>query len=193
MQWRALLAGGAERVGWKIGRGIAEGHEHLEPVIGHLTCATQLGRDGIFRDADARDLRVDAEVAIEVGVGGEVAAYGAALELVDVHRPPDDFEGIVAANIWHRAFTLGPVRPSPPNRGTVATVNVNSELRGSAAVGESYAEAIPAASRLLAAVGERLEPGDRIIAGSLVHVAVAAGDDDVVDLGSLGGVSVRIS
>jgi 2-keto-4-pentenoate hydratase len=40
---------------------------------------------------------------------------------------------------------------------------------------------------------EHLEPGDRIIAGSILHVPVAAGDDVVVDLGELGDVRLTIS
>jgi 2-keto-4-pentenoate hydratase len=152
-----------------------------------------LGPGGVYPGADAADLRVDAEVALEVGADARPSRFGAALELVDVHRPPGEFESIVAGNIWHRAFVLGRLRTAPPDDGMVATVYVNGELRGSAPVGNEFAAAAPIADRLLAAVSERLESGDRIIAGSLVHVPVAPGDEIVVDLGSLGRTSATIS
>jgi 2-keto-4-pentenoate hydratase len=136
---------------------------------------------------------VDAEVVLDVGAGARVTRFGAALELVDVRRPPHDFESIVAGNIWHRAFALGPLGTGPPEEGTVANVYVNGELRGSAPVGSDIAGAAAIADRLLAAVGERLERGDRIIAGSLVQVPVARGDEIVVDLESLGQTGASIS
>jgi 2-keto-4-pentenoate hydratase len=48
------------------------------------------------------------------------------------------------------------------------------------------------ARELLGAAGERLEPGDYIIAGSLVQVPVAAGDRVAADLGELGQIDVRV-
>jgi hypothetical protein len=77
------MPAGLPRVGWKVGRGIVEGEEHLEPVLGYLTELS----DGDFDLGGVSELRVDAEVAVEVG-SGRVAA---ALELVDLARPPDDF------------------------------------------------------------------------------------------------------
>src|SRR5204863_27590 len=61
------------------------------------------------------------EVAIHLGrdvparAGGEaaraaIAALGAAIELVDIDRPLDDLEAILAANVFHRAVVLGPPR-----------------------------------------------------------------------------------
>jgi 2-keto-4-pentenoate hydratase len=54
------------------------------------------------------------------------------------------------------------------------------------------AETARIARELLRAAGERLEPGDYIIAGSLVHVPVASGDNVAADLGELGQVKVKI-
>ena len=192
LEWRSELATGAQRIGWKIGRGLVEGEEHLEPVLGNLTSLTQLEPGGVFRAAAAKQLRVDAELAVEIGDDHQPVAFGAALELVDVARPPDDFESIVAANVWHRAFALGPLRPEPPPRTVSAAVLVNGEVADSAEQPVDAAEAARIAAELLAGVGERLEPGDRIIAGSLVQVPVAAGDEIAVDLGELGQVRVTI-
>ena len=42
--WRAALAGGAQRIGWKVGLNFAEVEQVIgrEPVIGHLTSHTLL-------------------------------------------------------------------------------------------------------------------------------------------------------
>ena len=69
---------------------------------------------------------------------------------------------------------------------------MNGEAAGSAEERVDAGEAARIASDLLAAVGERLEPGDRIIAGSLVHVPVARDDHVEVDLGDLGRVGVKV-
>jgi 2-keto-4-pentenoate hydratase len=42
------------------------------------------------------------------------------------------------------------------------------------------------------AIGDQLQPGDRIIAGSILQVPVGAGDEVVVDLGPLGRVAATI-
>ena len=50
-----------------------------------------------------------------------------------------------------------------------------------------------AAARLLGAMGERLEAGDRIITGSVVQVPVRPGDRVTADLGSLGRVELTVT
>ena len=64
------------------------------------------------------------------------------------------------------------------------------EIREATRAGVDAAETVEIAGRLLATVDERLEPGDRIIAGSILHVPVSAGDEVVVDLGQLGRAGV---
>jgi 2-keto-4-pentenoate hydratase len=189
--WRAELAGGAARVGWKIGRGLVPGEEHLEPVVGYLTSATLLQSGERFDGGKAKELRADAELALEIGPELEPVAFGAALELVDVARPPYDFESIVAGNIWHRAVAFGPLRLDSPDL-VDAEVRINGVSADSNGKRVDPAEAAHIATELLAAVGERLEPRDRIICGSLVQVPVAPGDEVVADLGDLGHAGVRV-
>jgi 2-keto-4-pentenoate hydratase len=165
----------------------------LEPVIGYLTSETVLEPGGAFDARGTKDLRVDAELAVEVGVDGSPTRYGAALELVDVARPPYDFESIVAEDIWHRGVVFGPLRSDPPASELEAVVRINGGCPESARTRESSAETIRIVAGLLAEIGERLELGDRIICGSLVHVRVAPGDAVAVDLGALGRVEVAIS
>ena len=192
LEWRATLATGAERIGWKIGRGIVPGDEELEPVLGHLTSATRLRPGGVYRAGAPVALRADAELAIEIGADGRPARYGAALELVDVARPPDDFESIVAGNLWHRAFALSPLRRQPLPELVRAELRVDGQGAGGAEARVDPIETVRIASRLLIAVGERLEPGDRIIAGSIVQVAIEPDAEVVADLGELGTVGVKV-
>jgi 2-keto-4-pentenoate hydratase len=192
--WRAALREGAERVGWKIGLGVPEVEELLgaEPVIGHLTSATRLDSGATWSARGASVLRAETEVAVEVGPGEVVAGLATALELVDLRRPPDGFEGIVAANVFHRAFVLGPSCAVAPGERPEATLSVNGRLRDAGRAPADFAGTVRAVARLLALVGERLEPGDRIIAGSLTHVPVGPGDDVVAEIDGLGAVRVAI-
>ncbi len=206
--WRAELKGGARRVGWKIGLNVPEVQEQLglrEPVTGHLTSATQLDSGGEYPGGDAVELRAEPEMAIELGrdvPGGvdaesareAIAGLGAAIELVDVGRPPADLQSIIAANIFHRAFVLGPSQPALPAEGVAAEVTVNGELRAKAEAPHEFTEVVMLVARLLDALGERLRQGDRIIAGSLTEqVPVGPGDHAVVDLGRLGRVEVGVT
>lgn len=188
-----MLDTGARPVGWKIGRGIVKGEEHLEPVIGYLTSATQLAPRAVFASRGFSALRVDAEAALELGDDGTVPRVGAALELVDVSRPPDDFETIVAENIWHRGVAFGPLREEPRPGEVEARVLINGTVRAAMAARVDFPETARTVRRLFGAVGETVETGDLVIAGSLLHVPVAAGDEVVVDLGELGQVGVTIS
>jgi 2-keto-4-pentenoate hydratase len=196
--WRAALADGADRVGWKLGMGDRE--RIGGPVIGHLTSASLL-RDGSAYEASAGDLRADAEVVVEMGrdLGADadedearaaIAGYGAALELVDLAEPPVEPEAIVAANVWHRAVVLA-------GGGETLTVVegrliVNGEVRASAAAPADVVDRVLVVARLLGAMGERLQAGDRIITGSVVQVALAPGDEVVADLGALGRARARV-
>jgi 2-keto-4-pentenoate hydratase len=202
--WRAALAEGAERVGWKFGVGEGE-RIGPGPVIGHLTSGTQLEPGDTYQAEGAVDLRADAEVALRLGsdVGPDadrsaavaaIAGFGAALELVDLGAPPPgDAERIVATNIWHRAFALGPLDRPPPEEGAEGSLLINGEVRQSAPTKRDFAELVLAAARLLGSVGERLQAGDRVITGSVVQVPVEPGDEVIADLGPLGRAAATVS
>src|SRR3954468_3420634 len=151
--WRSALDAGAERVGWKIALGLVDHQE--EPELGHLTSATRIEDGGTYGSGGDRALRAEAELAIEVGAGGAIAGYSAAIELVDVGRPPSDLESIVAANVFHRAFALGPTRAEPP---AAVSLSVGVTVHLPDQPGEAPEAAIAHAERLLAAAGERLAP-----------------------------------
>jgi 2-keto-4-pentenoate hydratase len=206
--WRAELKGGARRVGWKIGLNVPEVQEQLglrEAVIGHLTSATQLDSGGEYPGGGAVELKAEPEAAIGVGrdvpadadaetAREAIAGLAAAIELVDVGRPPADVQSILAANIFHRAFVLGPSQAALPAEGVEAEVTVNGEQRARASTPDDYTEVVMLVARQLDTVGEQLREGDRIIGGSLTpQVEVAPGDQVVVGLGRLGRVEVRVT
>src|SRR5687768_9844914 len=200
---RMALRGGAERVGWKLGIGSRE-RIGDDLVVGHLTSATRLPSGATYRAGDAVTLCADAEVALELGRDVDpdadaaaareaVAGFGAALELVDLAAPPDDAEEIVATNVFHRAFTIGASRPDFPREGVEARLVVNGELRASAEAPSDFSDRVRPAARILGAVGERLEAGDRIITGSLVQVGLEPGDEVIAELGALGRLRLVIA
>jgi len=168
-----------------------------QPVVGYLTSATRLSSGAGYRAREVGALRAEVELALRIGraVGpGDalsrareaVDAVAVALELVDVRPPRGEVEPILEANVFHRAFAIGPpcaVTSAVQRRAWLA---VNGEVRGVSPVGEDYAETVRAAAAVLAAVGEALEPRDWLIAGSLVHVPVGPGDRISVEIEGLG-------
>jgi 2-keto-4-pentenoate hydratase len=163
------------------------------PVIGHLTSATQLDSEAVYRPEGAVALHADAEVALALGENGAITGYGTALELVDLGAAPDDAEGIVATNVFHRAFALGPLDRSLPANGVAGRLVVNGQLRASASASPDFAGLVASVAELLGEMGERLQPGDRLITGSVVQVPVGPGDEVAADLGELGRVELVIS
>jgi 2-keto-4-pentenoate hydratase len=176
-------------LGWKLGMGEAERiGDH--PAVGHLTSATTLDRDATYDSTAAVDLRADAEVAVRVGPDAAIAAFAAALEIVDLGSGRDA-EEIVATNIFHRAFVLGEFRETlPPGLG--ARLVVDGAVRDSGHPPDGVDERLFAAAEVLSSVGERLGKSDIVITGSVVQVPVSAGEHVVADFGPLGRVAVQI-
>jgi hypothetical protein len=185
---RGTLDAGAEHVGWKLGIGTSE-RIGTELAVGHLTSATRLEPGATYHAGNAADLYADAEIAVELG--GRVERYAAALELVDLGDAAGEPEAIVAANVFHRAFALGPFRAAPPDGE--GRLIVNGETRAAAPAPRDLTDRVRAAARILESVGERLRPGDRVITGNVVQVAVEPGDDVIADFGSLGRVRLVIA
>ena len=184
---RRLLDAGATHVGWKVALGMEEVGNR--PVIGYLTSATELSSGGAHSAAGAVELCVDAELTVEIGREGEIAGYAAALELVDLAQARGSLEAVVHANVLHRAFVLG---PSHHDSVRVARVYVNGELRAEGIAELDLEERAEVVASWLSALGERLEPGDRIITGSIVQVPVAPRDEVAVEMAELGRLEVSI-
>jgi 2-keto-4-pentenoate hydratase len=200
--WHEALDAGAARVGWKLGIGDAE-HIGEEIAVGHLTSASVLAPGSAFVGDRMASLSVDAEVALKLGrdVGPDVdqagaraaiAAYGPALEIVDLGRAGERPEAVIAGNVFHRAVAFGAFSVDMPD-GADGRLLVNGKVRASAPAPADFADRVCAAARLLASVGEGLRAGDHLITGSVVQIPVQSGDYVVADLGSLGTVAVAIA
>ena len=204
-RWRAELAAGAQRVGWKIGLNIPEVQQHFglrEPVIGYLTSNTRVENGGTYASEPDAELRAEAEIALYLDrdvpadadaatARGAIAGLAAAIELVDVARPPGELEGILLRNVFHRGFVLGPRGPILPTELSEARLLIDDELTVPAPIPGDFSDVVLVVARLLGALGERLQAGDWIISGAVVHLPVAPGNRVVVDVDRLGQAAVE--
>jgi 2-keto-4-pentenoate hydratase len=191
---REILAQGAEPIGWKIGFNVPETQERLgidAPLAGFLTSDTL-----VEDDWDEYPVIVESEVAVEVGDDGRsITALLPALEIAD---PPDldlAVEQILAGNIFHRGVAFGPrVETREPG---AARILVNGEEQHTVAAehtGKRLQAMVEAVAARLAAAGEELRPGERIITGIIAPPHEAAPGDTVrLELESLGSVELHFS
>ena len=199
--WRVALAGGAQRVGWKLGMGererIADG-----PVIGHLTSATRLHSGAELDVSTLAAPHADAEVAVLIGddvaansgrsaAAAAIAGFGTALEICDLGQAGGP-EEIVAANVFHRAFALGGIDHAWPGRPPRGRLIVDRETRSEAIADADYVELVRVVAALLARMGERLRAGDHLITGSVVQVPIAPNSDVTAEIDGFGRVSMTV-
>ena len=184
-------------MGWKIGFNTPAIQQHFgltEAVVGYMIDT------GVSADGSTVSLAgwgapaVEVEVAVRVGDDGAVAGLAPALELVDLAEPFDDIEPVLAGNICHRGVIFGDEVPGVDPWAMVATVTRAGEVVAEGVLTEDPAVTLLFVRSYLAAHGAALQPGDRIIAGSVVApVAVAPGDELAVSFGPLGRLSVRFA
>jgi len=212
--WRESVAGREQRLGWKVGFSMPADQQRLNlpsAMVGYLSRERSLASGQQYRASAASNLLVEPEVAILIGrdvparAGADrakaaIAAYTAALEMVDTTRSVnDDIEEILAGNMFHEAVVLADQR-LPPNAfsreqlGLTLCVNGN-EVRTleQQRVPENFASLICTVADILAAHGEQLQSGDWIITGAAAKpVPIHAGDNVTLDMGFLGKLSLII-
>jgi 2-keto-4-pentenoate hydratase len=88
---------------------------------------------------------------------------------------------------------FGKPRNAPPEPAVERKLVVDGDVRAVGRASDDLTKLVAQAARLLAAVGERLQAGDRIITGSIVQVPVRPGDAVVADLGPLGRARLSIA
>jgi 2-keto-4-pentenoate hydratase len=191
----AALAAGAVAVGWKIGFNTAAIQEHFgltDAVVGYMTDAAVSADGATVSLAGWGAPAVEVEVAVRVGDDGAVAGLAPALELVDLDISFDDIEPVLAGNICHRGVIFGDEVPGVDPWAMAATVTKAGDVVAEGVLTEDPAATLLFVRSYLADHGATLEPGDRIIAGSVVApVGVAPGDALDVSFGPLGRLSVR--
>ena len=113
--------------------------------------------------------------------------------------PFDDLERVMAANVFHRAVVLGPVTDG---LASVDGLNARFLRDGERAARDrrrgrgdgAAAPSIALVSGYLEAVGESLQAGDVIIAGSLVTALPAApGERFELQVDVLGSVALELA
>jgi 2-keto-4-pentenoate hydratase len=194
---RQVLSQGAEPIGWKIGFNLPEFQRRLgidAPLAGYLTT------DGLLDDGAEVPLDgpvvVESEVAVELGEDARrIAALLPALEVADQPDLEQDVETILAGNIFHRAVAFGP-RAETRAPGA-ARILVNGEEQHSVPAeraGARLDEMVEAVARRVAAAGEELRPGERIITGVLAPPhAPRPGDTVRLELEAVGAVELRFA
>jgi 2-keto-4-pentenoate hydratase len=191
------LAAGAAPVGWKIGFNTPAIQAHFglaDPVVGYLTDT------GVTPDGAAVNLTgwtapaLEVEVAIRVGEDAEVAGLSPALELVDIDLPFDDLEPILAGNVCHRGVVFGDEVLGVDPAGIAVAVTKAGVVIAEGRLSEDPAITVAFVRRFLSEHGASLQPGDRIIAGSMIApLPVAPGDALRVTFGPLGELGVGFS
>jgi 2-keto-4-pentenoate hydratase len=185
---QALAAGAAHR-GWKVGLSTPASQAAAgmtQPVLGFLTDATELGDGAEVTIGGWTRPTVEAELAILLAsdVAGQadeperrsaIGAVAVAIEVVDVTVPLDQLESLLAADIFHRHFLVGPWSPGRAG-GDVDGVGIEAWLDGAliattedpcSVIGE-LPDVVGFVADELAAVGLRLTAGDTIMAGSAI-------------------------
>jgi 2-keto-4-pentenoate hydratase len=190
---RQLGAVPPDRIGWKIALNAPAIMESLglpEPGLGWLSRSRVA--TGEHSLAGAVNPAVEPELLLEAGPGGALARIGVALEVVDLDRPLDDVEEVIAANIFHRAVACGSLGgPAEPGE---AVFCVNGEERARIDSFDSPAGTLAFVDRLLRGLGAELAPGDLVIAGALAPAApVAAGDAASLAVAGLGSVELAFA
>jgi 2-keto-4-pentenoate hydratase len=195
---REIVAQGAEPIGWKIGFNVPELQEKLgldAPLAGFMTTG------GLHEDGDEVSLadgRLVAESEVAVELGDDARSIVALLPAIEVADPPDlsqDVETILAGNIFHRGVAFGPrVETAEPGAGRIlVNGEIAHEFSAEQAGGQLEAMVEVVAARL-AAGGEDLRPGDRIITGVLAPPHPAEPGDRVrLELDALGAVELTFT
>jgi 2-keto-4-pentenoate hydratase len=188
---RQLASASDDRIGWKMALNAPAIMEALglpEPALGWLSRERVAAEEhSLARSANPA---VEPELLLEAGEGGAVARMGVALEVVDLDRPLQEVEEVIAGNVFHRAVALSEL--APPSDPGEAVFSFNGEERARVAEFEPPAETLAFVGRFLRELGEELRPGELVIAGALVPAAqVTAGDVAELTVEGVGSVSLR--
>jgi 2-keto-4-pentenoate hydratase len=194
MRRREILASGAEPLGWKIGFNVPATQRRLgidAPLAGFLTT------DSLVEESwDEYPVIVESEVAVEIGDDGRsIAALLPALEIADEPDLDMEIEQILAGNIFHRAVAFGPrVEKSVPGAARILVNGVEQHTVPADETGERLEAMVEAVAARLAAAGEELRAGERIITGIIAPPHTPEPGDTVrLELDELGGVELSFS
>jgi 2-keto-4-pentenoate hydratase len=211
---RARLAAGDKPLGWKVGFGAPAMLKQLDiagPLIGFLT---QRGRvqsgDSVSLEGWAKPV-AEPEIAVHIGhdvpagadraaAAAAIAGISSAIELVDVHTPPQEVEFILGENIYQRHVVLdgsGPARAGGNSDGLTCRIMRHgrefARTTDPQANTGQWVEIVRHVADVLAAFGETLRKGEIIITGSVVPpLALESAETGIAfEVDPVGGVAVH--
>jgi 2-oxo-3-hexenedioate decarboxylase len=195
---RRALAGDDRALGWKLGFGTGAAMKKLGiegPLVGYLLESARLESGAVVDISTWGNPRLEPEIVARVGEKGEIAAIGAAIELIDLDPSVGDPEEILGRNIFQRHVLLGPVTEGASTDDVSLHVLVGGEeVAATDAVTEATGELdglVEHVAKTLKAAGTSLERGDMVICGSIVPaLEIAPGEAVEVSLAPLGTLAV---
>jgi len=212
-RFRAALAGGMPRRGWKIGINVPEVLRRLElphPGLGWIDGRRVFSDGAELASEPGARLHVEPEVALRLaravprGASAElgrdcIGAVHPALEIVDYARPGSGLDDVVAHCMFHSATVLGAPAPLATARGLGNSLPLlrvaarSADPPRSDLVPSDLGELVAFAAAYLSAFGLALEAGDLLLSGAYLAkaAALAAGEQAVAEFGSLGSVTAR--
>jgi 2-oxopent-4-enoate/cis-2-oxohex-4-enoate hydratase len=198
-----LLAEGATPIGWKLAFGTEVAMSKLGttgPVVGFLTDATLIAPDGDCSIDGWAAPKLEPEIAIHLGAGGEgVAGISPAIELADADRPPTEIEAVLAGDIYHRAVVLDRgAAPTPLAHPIAARIERDGEEYATTADAEAEVGRIEELAAwtvdYLRHFGVETAAGEVVISGSVVPLLdIASGQHLRHELDGIGALEVSIA
>jgi 2-keto-4-pentenoate hydratase len=191
----AALDAGATHRGWKVAFATPASREAAgvdRSLVAFLTDATERPSGAEIAIADWSRPTIEAELAVHVGDDLAVGVLAAAIEAVDLDRPLDRTEDVLAGAIFHRHYVLGAPRP-------VADVRIRALVDGKLVASEddpwsvigTPPQIVATVADELARHGERLLPGDLILGGSTIPLQpVTPGQHLRVEADGLGALEL---
>jgi 2-keto-4-pentenoate hydratase len=151
------------------------------------------------------------EIAVHIGrdvaagadrdtAAAAIAGISPAIELVDVHTPPEDPERILGENIYQRHVVLAGTEPARAGASAddlscriIQHGKETARTTDPQANTGRWVEIVRHVADVLAAFGERLRAGDIIITGSVVApLTLEPGEDAIAfEVDPIGKVAVR--
>lgn len=208
------LDAGDKAIGWKVGFGAPASLEALRldaPLVGFLTDKVLLDSGSALSIAGWTKPAAEPEIAVYLNrdlpgvsdretIQAAISAIGPAIEIADVHFPPEDVEAILAGNIYNRHVILGKSDNSRAgctldglvgriyrNGQEIATVTDLQVLTG------NFIGIVQHVANLLASLGQMLRSGDVIITGSIVPPLWIERDEEIrFDLDPIDKLTIRL-
>lgn len=208
------LNAGKKPIGWKVGFGAPASLKSLGidmPLVGFLMEDVLMRSDSTLSLASWTKPAAEPEVAVYLkddlpGVTDRetaqaaIGALGPAIELADVHFPPQDIEAILAGNIYNRHVILGKSDTSRAGcnlDGLVGHVSRNGQdvaaVTDLQALTGNFVGIVQHVANILASVGQMLRAGEVIITGSIVPpLWIESAEEVAYELAPIDSLKVRL-